>query len=460
MQMKKLRCDKPYDIDEARKRKGLPRRRRRDSRTTAYELTIRVPDEYRVYFDGKKKLTRTVFALNKKGDLKSQIDAFEDEKNAELERRLEERGWVRQGDGKSKPGRCATPIGSYAERYIDIRSNGSVSKETIANERRYLQYVDAAIGAIPICEVTAEDVEECLLKVPELSEKWALERQAAWEENRKTARWAKKHGTLAKPFKPVRVAGPDMQSKVLKFIREVMNYAHEKEDIPKNVAKAKFLTRVFKKSKPLIDPLMADDAARFLQEVEKLPLCYLKVTLLLLLNTGMRPEEMLAIRAGNIVFDGNETIISITGALDRDGKTIKDYPKSDAGRRSVPVDDYTADTARAWIELKSEAAKEQGLKPSMSMLVCGPEMIPRTYQSWYRDWLRFATDAGFEGVRPYALRHTFATLNLANGENIKTVAVLMGHASSAYTLDLYAAYVPNTGIGIGKRYMSFLRAAA
>lgn len=63
-------------------------------------------------------------------------------------------------------------------------------------------------------------------------------------------------------------------------------------------------------------------------------------------------------------------------------------------------------------------------------------------------------------MRPYALRHTFATLNLANGENIKTVVVLLGHANSAYTLDLYAAYMPNTGIGIGKRYMSFLRAAA
>ncbi len=48
--------------------------------------------------------------------------------------------------------------------------------------------------------------------------------------------------------------------------------------------------RVFKKSKPLIDPLMADDAARFLQEVEKLPFGYLKVTLLLLLNTGIRPN--------------------------------------------------------------------------------------------------------------------------------------------------------------------------
>ena len=48
MQMKKLRCDKPYDIDEARKKRELPRRRRKDSRTTAYELTIRVPSEYRV----------------------------------------------------------------------------------------------------------------------------------------------------------------------------------------------------------------------------------------------------------------------------------------------------------------------------------------------------------------------------------------------------------------------------
>lgn len=249
--MKKLRCDKPYDIDEARKKKGLPRRKRADSRTTAYELTIRIPEEYRTYFGNKRKLTRVVFALNRKDDLKSQIESFEDEKNTELERKQEERGWVRLG------------------------------------ERRYLRYVDAVIGSIPICEVTSEDVEGCILKVPELSEKRALERQAAWEENRKTARWAKKHGTLAKPFKPIKVAGPDMQAKVLKFLREVMNYALEKDDISKNVAKAKFLTRLFKKSKPLIDPLMADDAARFLREVEKLPLGYFKVALLLLLNTGI-----------------------------------------------------------------------------------------------------------------------------------------------------------------------------
>lgn len=457
--MKKLRCDKPYDLDEARKAKGLPRRKRKDSRTTAYELTIRLPEEYRSYFDGKKKLTKTVFALNKKDDLKSQIEEFEDEKNTHLERSLEERGWQKSNGSKGEDELCKTPLGEYAERYIEIRSNGSVGKDTIANERRYLKYVNASIGHIPVCDVTAEDVEYCLLQVPELSRKWALERRAQREENRNTKRWTKRHPTLVKPFKPLKVAGPDLQSKVLKFIREVMNYALEKEDIAKNTAKAKFLTRLFKKSKPLIDPLMADDAGRFLKEVEKLSLGYFKLSLLLLLNTGMRPEEMLAIRTGNIIFGENETVIKITSVLDRDG-TIREYPKSDASRRSVPVDDYTAGVAREWIDAKSKIFKAMGLKATMGMLLIGPDTRIWSYENWYKEWCKFVETADFIGTRPYALRHTFATLNLANGENIKTISVLLGHASPSYTLDLYAGYVPNTGMGIGTRYMNYLRRAA
>lgn len=459
MALGRLACDRPYNVDEARKKKGLPRRRRKDSRATAYELTIRVPAEYRGCFDGKRKLTRTVFALNKKDDLKAEVKAFEDEKNAELEGKLEERGWVRQGDGRREPGSCATPLGDYIERYISIRSNGSVSLQTIKNERSFAKYVNASIGGIPINEVTSDDIEDCLLKVPELSKKWALERQKAWEENRRIAEWAKKHGTLAKPFKPIKVAGPDKQAKILKFLREVMNYALEKDDIVKNVAKAKFLTRVFKKSRPLIDPLMADDAARFLHEAELLSVGFVKLSLLLLLNTGMRPEEMLAVRTGNIIFGENETLIKITSVVNRDGQII-DYPKSDASRRSVPVDAYTADIARQWIEMKSQLMRELGFKPTMNMPLCSPGMAIWSYQNWKRNWDEFAKQADFEGVRPYALRHTFATLNLANGENIKTVSVLMGHASSAYTLDLYAGYVPNTGLGIGTRYMNYLRRAA
>lgn len=60
-----------------------------------------------------------------------------------------------------------------------------------------------------------------------------------------------------------------------------------------------------------------------------------------------------------------------------------------------------------------------------------------------------------DGVGLEALRRTFATLNLANGENVKTVSVLMGHKSPSYILELYAGYVPNTAVGIGSRYIDY-----
>lgn len=97
---------------------------------------------------------------------------------------------------------------------------------------------------------------------------------------------------------------------------------------------------------------------------------------------------------------------------------------------------------------------ERGLPPTWP--VCGRGWGDRPRPRCHRDVGRVRRLAK-EGARPYALRHTFATLNLAYGENIKTVSVLMGHACSAYTLDLYAGYVPNTGLGISTRYMNYLR---
>ena len=345
----------------------------------------------------------------------------------------------------------------HVQRYIDIRSNGAVGSETLRNERNYTRYVKATLAEIPICDLTSSDIENCLLAVPDLSRQWAEEKRAVQEENRKAADWCKRSHRSLKPLAPIRVAGPDLQSKILKFVREVLNYAVEKEDIPKNVAKAKFLTRLFKKSKPLIDPLMPDEAARFLRAVEALPIGFLKLALLLLLNTGMRPEEMQAIRPGNFIFDENETVVKITSVVKDKGTEIVDYPKSDSSRRSVPIDSYTAEVAKQWIAMKRQMLAEAGLRLTMNTPLIGPLDLPYTYKTFHTYWEEFCRKSGFEGVRPYALRHTFATLNLANGENIKTVSVLLGHKSSAYTLDLYAGYVPMTGVGLGERYMNFLR---
>ena len=46
--------------------------------------------------------------------------------------------------------------------------------------------------------------------------------------------------------------------------------------------------------------------------------------------------------------------------------------------------------------------------------------------------------AGLPKVRLHDLRHTFATLALQNGVDIKTVSGMLGHFSAGFTLDIYA----------------------
>lgn len=319
--MQLLHCDKPYNLDEAAARRGTPRRKRKDSRTTAYELTIRIPEEHRRHFGGKKKLTRVVFALNKKIDLKGQVRAFEEEKNAVLDLALEARG----GGSLDAAAWAAMPFGEYAERYVERRV-GVISPASTANERRYLKYAKATIGSIPLKELVAEDVERCVLAVPRLSEEWALEKRRREEENRERLR---QEGRLKRraPFSPVRVAGPAMQSKVLKFVREVLNDAVDREHVGRNVAKKRFLSKGFRKGRPLIDPLMEDEAEAFLEEASSLPLDMTKVAVLILFSTGMRPEEMLAQRVGTFVpaEEGEDAQMRIVAAL-RAGR-IENYTK-------------------------------------------------------------------------------------------------------------------------------------
>ena len=47
-------------------------------------------------------------------------------------------------------------------------------------------------------------------------------------------------------------------------------------------------------------------------------------------------------------------------------------------------------------------------------------------------------DPAFERVTAHALRHTAASLAISAGANVKVVQRMLGHASAAMTLDVYA----------------------
>jgi integrase len=49
-----------------------------------------------------------------------------------------------------------------------------------------------------------------------------------------------------------------------------------------------------------------------------------------------------------------------------------------------------------------------------------------------------AASVGLSGLTPHELRHTAASLAIAAGANVKAVQRMLGHASAAMTLDVYA----------------------
>lgn len=65
----------------------------------------------------------------------------------------------------------------------------------------------------------------------------------------------------------------------------------------------------------------------------------------------------------------------------------------------------------------------------------GGYIEPDTFRSYYKKLL---AAAGLRLFTFHALRHTFATSALEQGMDAKTLSVLLGHYSVAFTLDTYA----------------------
>ncbi len=60
-----------------------------------------------------------------------------------------------------------------------------------------------------------------------------------------------------------------------------------------------------------------------------------------------------------------------------------------------------------------------------------------TAAALYQRYKHLAEMIGAPESRVHDLRHTFAVLSLQNGDNVKTVQDNPGHATAAFTLDVY-----------------------
>ena len=159
----------------------------------------------------------------------------------------------------------------------------------------------------------------------------------------------------------------------------------------------------------------------------------------LILNTGLRAGELLALKWGSDIDIENRTLTihnNVVFIKDRDkDKGYKlleqDSVKTDAGQdRTIPLNN---DAIAALLDIRQATGSYPYVMTTSAENIVKPRQLDQMFR-------RIAAASGLPEDKIYgvhALRHTFATLLLSNGVDIKTVSKLLGHSDVTITYNTY-----------------------
>lgn len=118
-------------------------------------------------------------------------------------------------------------------------------------------------------------------------------------------------------------------------------------------------------------------------------------------------------------------------------------PKTPRSRRQVDLDDATVRALLQWRSVQQAERQAWGSAWQYHGLVFTREDGSPVYpDGWSGTFEKHIRNAGLPRIRLHDLRHTHATLLLADGTNPKIVSERLGHHSVAFTLDTYAHVIP------------------
>jgi integrase len=143
--------------------------------------------------------------------------------------------------------------------------------------------------------------------------------------------------------------------------------------------------------------------------------------------TGLRWGELAALRAHRVDLVRRRLLVA-ESVTEVNGVAVFGTPKSHQ-RRSVPVPRFLVEPIAAHLAGRKQ---EDLVFPSP-----GGGVLRNT--NFRRRVFDHAAEAvGLPDLTPHELRHTAASLAVAEGANVKAVQRMLGHASAAMTLDVYA----------------------
>ena len=145
------------------------------------------------------------------------------------------------------------------------------------------------------------------------------------------------------------------------------------------------------------------------------------------LATGLRRGELLGLKWTDVDLDRG--VLKIQRAISRqNGKVVEAPLKTKNAYRTLPL---SADAISVLKMQKCKVGNSEWVFPSPTGGPMSPDSVLHMLQ-------RVLKRAGLPCIRFHDLRHTFATMALQNGVDVKTVSSMLGHYSAGFTLDTYA----------------------
>ena len=304
-------------------------------------------------------------------------------------------GYQLVGFAKAK----AYTVGSWLEVWMENYAKVKLRPSTFKTSQGFLKnHIKPQIGSIPLADLTSLDLQRFYKHLLDGGRVDRIE--------------AKK--------KPKGLA-PKTVRNIHQMIGSAYNLAVEQKLVSKNPTQGCALPKVEHKE---MKTLTADQLSAFFQEARDssvYELYYLD------LATGLRRGELLGLKWTDVDFEHGA--VRVQRAISRqNGKVVEAPLKTKNAYRTLPL---SADAISVLKMQKCKVGNSEWVFPSPTGGPMSPDSVLHMLQ-------RVLKRAGLPRIRFHDLRHTFATMALQNGVDVKTVSSMLGHYSAGFTLDTYA----------------------
>ena len=290
-------------------------------------------------------------------------------------------------------------LSEWLDRWLAEYKDGTIRPGTLEGYRNYIEnYIKPQLGGKQISLITTQDVQRMYRRL-------------------------KSGGRVREDAEGSKRLSDSTVRHIHTMLHGAMKAAVQAHIIPKNPTEN---ATVPKSNYKPMQVLNEQELDTFLQAVQKDALW--RDFFYTELMTGLRRGEICALLWRD--FDEKTGTLGISRTLHSKAQGVYALgdTKTNKGNRTIILPESVAALLRA----RKKNSISQWIFPQPT----SPE-LPMNPGTAYRRLKTLLEEAGLPSIRFHDLRHTFATMALQNGMDVKTLSAMLGHVSAATTLDIY-----------------------